>query len=285
MSYLAARSLRDPIAEKQAPVRPRLPNLYETPPEPRELAAFPLEVEIDPKEERAAANPAVARTFSSPQEPRIEASSSQAFAAPIPSPAGAATAREPSSPREADAPPPSPKVQPPRRAEMRSPAPHAEDDTPPKREVAPVPPPAPAPRRRRAENTPPALREADAGLAASSEPLPPVLGATPPPRTAETLRTTFERAQAPAEPSVPSRGGLTPRAPSTVQRGETPHLAAPLPFPRVQAESPPAQPRVQVTIGRIEIRAAQAQAPARTPPPRSAPAMSLDDYLAKREKG
>jgi hypothetical protein len=46
-----------------------------------------------------------------------------------------------------------------------------------------------------------------------------------------------------------------------------------------------APPRVQVTIGRLEIRAATAQ-PA--PPRRQAkptPAMSLDDYLTDRGKG
>jgi hypothetical protein len=44
-------------------------------------------------------------------------------------------------------------------------------------------------------------------------------------------------------------------------------------------------PRVQVTIGRLEIRAAIAQPPPpRRPAPR-APTMSLDDYLANRAKG
>jgi hypothetical protein len=48
-------------------------------------------------------------------------------------------------------------------------------------------------------------------------------------------------------------------------------------------EKPPAAPRVEVTIGRIEIRAASIPAPPRTAP--RAPPMSLDDYLAKRARG
>jgi hypothetical protein len=45
-----------------------------------------------------------------------------------------------------------------------------------------------------------------------------------------------------------------------------------------------AAPRVQVTIGRLEIRASAERS---EPPPKAAPtppAMSLEDYLAKREK-
>jgi hypothetical protein len=49
------------------------------------------------------------------------------------------------------------------------------------------------------------------------------------------------------------------------------------------AEKGPASPRVLVTIGRIEIRAASAPAQPRTQP--QLPSMSLDDYLAKRGQG
>jgi hypothetical protein len=289
MNYFAARSLREPIGDREAPakatLRPRLPSLYETRPESPELAAALLKAETFANDEQAAADPAVVRSFTSPRERRIEASSSPTLAAPISSPVGPATAREPSSPHEAGAAPRSPKEQPPRHGEMRPPAPRAEDDAPPMREAESAPPPAPSPERRRAENPPPAPRDADARLAASTEPPRPDVSATPPPRTAETFRPTLERARAPSEPSVPRRGGVEPRPAAPAPRGESPRFGAPPLSLRTQAASAPAVPRVQVTIGRIEIRAAQAQAPARTPPPRPAPAMSLDDYLAKREKG
>jgi hypothetical protein len=41
---------------------------------------------------------------------------------------------------------------------------------------------------------------------------------------------------------------------------------------------------VQVTIGRLEIRAVTAQPPAPRRAASRAPSMSLDDYLAKRDK-
>jgi len=288
MNYLAARSLHKPIGDREAPakamLRPRHPSHYETRPELPELAAPPLEAETFANEEQAAAT-AVVRRFTSPRERRIDASSSPTLAAPISPPVGPTTAREPSSPHEAGAAPRSPKEQPLRHSEMRPPAPRAEDGAPPRREGEPAPPFASSPERRRAGNPPPAPRNADARLAASTEPPPPVVSATPPLRTAETLRPTLDRARAPSEPSVPRRGGVEPRPAAAAPRGESPHFGAPPLSLRTRAASAPIVPRVQVTIGRIEIRAAQAQTPARTPQPRPAPAMSLEDYLAKREKG
>jgi hypothetical protein len=43
------------------------------------------------------------------------------------------------------------------------------------------------------------------------------------------------------------------------------------------------EPTIQVTIGRVEIRATVAPAPARKPVPRP-PAMSLDEYLKRRNE-
>jgi hypothetical protein len=43
---------------------------------------------------------------------------------------------------------------------------------------------------------------------------------------------------------------------------------------------------VQVSIGRVDVRAVFAPPPASPPPqPRSAPVMSLDDYLKQRDGG
>lgn len=55
--------------------------------------------------------------------------------------------------------------------------------------------------------------------------------------------------------------------------------------PRQVAEAPPAAPpTIQVTIGRIEVRAAPAP-PAARPAPAAGPALSLDDYLRQRNRG
>jgi hypothetical protein len=48
---------------------------------------------------------------------------------------------------------------------------------------------------------------------------------------------------------------------------------------------PNAAPRVQITIGRIEVRATAAPAPAAAPRARPRPAMTLDDYLRGRDRG
>lgn len=54
---------------------------------------------------------------------------------------------------------------------------------------------------------------------------------------------------------------------------------------RAAAPNPSGPPHVQVTIGRVEIRAAYPAPVAPAAPARPSPAMSLDDYLARREKG
>jgi hypothetical protein len=88
--------------------------------------------------------------------------------------------------------------------------------------------------------------------------------------------------QASAPVAAPLRAGLAfPVVPATSRPADTPQ-APPRQRERV-AEKGPASPRVQVTIGRIEIRAASAPAQPRTQP--RPPSMSLDDYLAKRGQG
>ncbi len=85
-----------------------------------------------------------------------------------------------------------------------------------------------------------------------------------------------------AEPFV-RRANPQPR--STIAR--PPHRAAvsasALTSPNEKSAGPPI---VRVTIGRIEVRAAPAPAtPARKPPTRSAPKLTLDAYLKSRKEG
>lgn len=106
-----------------------------------------------------------------------------------------------------------------------------------------------------------------------SEPIRPVADAAP----AEPVDTApppiVERdAPAPTPADRPSQAIL----PRPIDRAAAQITPRPEPVP---AASPP--PQVQVTIGRIEIRGAAPPPPAK---PR-APAMSLDDYLAKRAGG
>ena len=88
--------------------------------------------------------------------------------------------------------------------------------------------------------------------------------------------------QASAPVAAPFRASLASRdVPAAPRPADTPQTP-PRQRERV-AEKAPASPRVQVTIGRIEIRAANAPAQPRTLP--RPPSMSLDDYLAKRGQG
>lgn len=69
-------------------------------------------------------------------------------------------------------------------------------------------------------------------------------------------------------------------APAAERRSAPPAAA-----PRQVAEAPPAAPpTIQVTIGRIEVRAAPAP-PAARPATPAGPALSLDDYLRQRNRG
>jgi len=99
-----------------------------------------------------------------------------------------------------------------------------------------------------------------------------------------------------ASEPVSSRGGVRARGADSPERGgESPGAARVPAFP-VQAErggsapgvpapeSAPA-PVVQVTIGRIEVRAVTPPAPARQAPARTSPSLSLDEYLRRRNGG
>ncbi|RKH49017.1 hypothetical protein D7Y23_18330 [Corallococcus sp. AB050B] len=98
-----------------------------------------------------------------------------------------------------------------------------------------------------------------------------------------------------AEPAS-SRGGVRARGAEAPERGAEFPAAARVPSFPVQAErggsahgvpapeSAPA-PVVQVTIGRIEVRAVTPPAPARPAPARTSPSLSLDEYLRRRNGG
>ena len=71
----------------------------------------------------------------------------------------------------------------------------------------------------------------------------------------------------------------------------TPHRGEPVSQPNAdqaaeRRHSQPEPPTIQVTIGRIEVRATPPPQPLAPPPapPRARPALSLDDYLAKRRE-
>jgi hypothetical protein len=82
----------------------------------------------------------------------------------------------------------------------------------------------------------------------------------------------------------------------TVQPIVTTRAAPPSPaITRVASASPsppanptqetPALPPIEITIGRLEIRATQPAQPAPRPRPSRAPALGLDDYLRQRGGG
>lgn len=99
---------------------------------------------------------------------------------------------------------------------------------------------------------------------ADSAPMLPAAGIEPPPRLVETRQET-PRPAAAAPPSLLS--GMVTR-----RRAEPQHAAS--------TESP-----VEVTIGRIEVTALSAAADQKRKPASRRPAMSLDDYLARRQGG
>jgi hypothetical protein len=108
--------------------------------------------------------------------------------------------------------------------------------------------------------------------------------------TAETdaLRQVHEMAESHAKSALVESershiGNLSPRATAAIEPSTAPHFE----FARHVPPAPhvsPAEPTIQVTIGRIEVRALSPQA---TPPKeRSAsPVMSLNDYLRSRRGG
>ena len=274
LAQLAARSLG--AKEPGVPIlRPRLPSLYEPAPDDGPAAAGPLSLEIDaeaPETGRRTAPPLnpPRPDLAPPMEPDQGLSAVVAGkqrAAPAPARANAAAPREKaeeifsSAPRVRIGPEPPP-VAPP--AAVRPPA----------RPTPETPPPG-ASRPTEARETPHAPHSsrdaapAQAPVAVEMRQAAPAPVPVPPPRAPSAIPAVaariVDRAAGPPPPAVAAPREKWPPEP----RG---------------APRPEAQQRVQVTIGRIEIRAAAAAQPPPAPPPRPKPAMSLDDYLARRER-
>lgn len=84
------------------------------------------------------------------------------------------------------------------------------------------------------------------------------------------------------EPAMPQSGDIAPaRQRSRLREAPPPSALARRRPPADQ----PAVPSVQVSIGRVEVRAVYAPPPSAARRPSPAPTMSLDDYLKQREKG
>ena len=282
VAWLAARSLpgtRTVAADNGAPmpqVRPRLPGRYETdaaspsappeeaaheeapaatPPAPRTEAAAPAreqrrgEPEHQPQQRPAAVPPIVAV-----EPPASEHSAPRAHAAHDVAPAVTKVAPPASKlpidkTRDASA-----KLT--NNSAQAGPAATAGPPEPAPHEAAPR---HPAPPRDFAGEQPRATPTEPAEMAPREKP-------RPPPTPAVLIATAQRAPVVRAEPIVPSHADR-PRAP----------------VPDIAAAAPP--PRVQVTIERLEIRAATAQPPpSRRSPPRPS-TMSLDAYLADRGKG
>jgi hypothetical protein len=81
------------------------------------------------------------------------------------------------------------------------------------------------------------------------------------------------------EPEIARDGG------AIIPAAEPPYSAPSTQSNRAPAEQPPI-PRVQVSIGRVEVRAVFAPPPVTSPArPQPGPSMSLDDYLKQRDGG
>jgi hypothetical protein len=146
-------------------------------------------------------------------------------------------------------------------------------EAPPARAPAPQPELTDAPRRSERVTEPEAqpiepvrvLRASDAAAERDAPPpavSPPALAAREPPTPIVIVPDRVEPARSEAPPSAPARPDATAAHPA----------------------EPPA-PVVQVTIGRIEVRALPAPAAPPQPAAKFAPALSLADYLARKTRG
>jgi hypothetical protein len=152
----------------------------------------------------------------------------------------------------------------------RTAAPHAGDAVPAAQNVA-----APVERRATAGDQAPRLAEPPSVRAANPSSAPPSRADVAIPR--------------PLEPPVSVRSRVHPagRAPDAPPRDDASNGDAPSRSPPPErdpyagSEPARAEPPIVVTIGRVEVRAVSAAAPA-PPPPSSVPRMSLDEYLRTR---
>ncbi len=263
LAFLAARSLTGApsVAEDGTPapaLRPRVPALYETPAD--STADFPIEEiaeEAAPASRpRGATASPVPPTTIEPARPEIPAPEPRRAAMPRPvaredAHSPVPTPHTPSAAPPIESRPDAPLETPPRLERMAEPAPHRTE------QVSPPPVPAPIMQAPAPSEVPKQQTQA----------------------TAANQRI-VESAASPQRVSQPPPLAPPPLAPPAP-------LLAPLPPPvRAPAvampRAPEAAPRVQVTIGRLEIRATSAPpAPEKRPAPRQK-SMSLDEYLARR---
>jgi len=102
--------------------------------------------------------------------------------------------------------------------------------------------------------------------------------AGPRPAIAAVVRATAMRPEAHDAPASNPAASLRPRAEPPSPRATAARIAT-------QAAMPAAEPVIRVTIGRIEVRATVASAPAAKKPSGTSPVMALDDYLRSRTEG
>jgi hypothetical protein len=289
LGYLAARSLRESLPaasgdeghRPQPSVRPRVPSFYEATEEREFRLSAPILIEEETASSEQAAKPRAAPSlpaaFPAPAHAAVDAAAPHPSSAPSPPPlplrhdsnADIARTREPTAARS-------------RVDKIRGQ--RSGDMAPPTTERGASK--AASPSRPEALEAPPAVDGPRVAAPPPEQPVPrsrAIIDSAAP----ENLRAPFAppplivRPRCDADKDRPWQG-VEARVPGLVPKIDAPREV--LRQPQRLAPAPPAAPRVQVTIGRIEIRAAYA--PPRPPPaPRPAPAMSLDDYLANREQG
>jgi hypothetical protein len=265
--HLAERSLGHAEA-----VRPRLTGRFEPPPGVQRPVEETLEVEAA-RPAAAQPEPAPRREPATPARAQVPATAPAEESAARPQPPSAEGGPHPALPAEQYG----ERVEP-----VVRPAP-----------VAPVAEPGPRPALRHEDDR---LLEAKPRPAATQAPA----VRTEPPDTrpaAEPVAPASQREPVSEPPQAARSAAIQPvirpverAAPATPERTERPagEQAPAAPGPRVDqpaAGTPPSIPSVQVSIGRVEVRAVFAP-PA--PPPargRPAPVMSLDEYLKSRDGG
>jgi hypothetical protein len=100
--------------------------------------------------------------------------------------------------------------------------------------------------------------------------------------TVERREQTVDRARPPAQRSAAAP--MRSREASSIR--PAPGTPSPVPQPAAQPLGADSAPTVEITIGRVEIRAVQPPAPTRRPAAeRRGPSLSLEDYLKERNRG
>jgi ribonuclease E len=278
LTHLAARSLG--AKEQGVPaLRPRLPSLYEPGADKNPDRTERLAVEVEAEAPEADSRPARPEGARRPSfEPRPPATQDPSLSAP--NAAAAPAARSPRPMRETVV-----RERPEEPSARRAPP---QNSAPPAGVLAPAAMIQPPPSQGAAE-------KARTGALGRDEPpttLRPVVPAAEAAAARPSAALAAPKIAAPQVLAPPIRvEAATPGGRNETDRAPKPSAPPVVPAPpraslrREQrlAPEPSAPQRVQVTIGRIEIRAAAASPPPMAPV-RPKPAMSLDDYLAQRER-